>query len=185
VAVKVCSVVKRKKEQRIATIEFRNLYYRDCLNIGGLYECDENGVHYTDGWKVGKEKLYKRIAYIRVFVEDADIDYTDVDDLLNEYDLFCKSGEASQKLDDFLELDSKAYWEAHSQCLYFDYDISYIINRILDGSCKIEDGKVVDGEAMLDFSEENEDSKIIAACKYYEENSEIFNLNRRAQRGLE
>ena len=57
----------------------------------------------------------RKIAFVRVFCPQYHIEYDSIDELLNEYDNFCKTGERQDKLDLFCS----AYEKSNISCGFF------------------------------------------------------------------
>lgn len=170
----VCTLtkyIKQKKEERESYIRSANSEYRECLAIMGACTSDERGVTYSDKKVINIGILYEKIAFVRVFCPQYHIEYDSIDELLNEYDNFCKTGERQDKLDLFCSAYEKAIFHADSFDMSYE-DMSAIIYGLGIGCIVIEDGRVAQKSDMnlVDLSDE----QILDACKYFEKYSDVI-----------
>ncbi|MGN0245718.1 MAG: hypothetical protein ACI4DK_07115 [Lachnospiraceae bacterium] len=167
----VANYINQKNEERLSTIANKNMSYRDCLFIKGVFTYDIHGVTYSEGKKFEKKYLYERIAFIHVFNPEYEVEYTSIDELLYLYDVFCETGDAQDKLDEFCLANEKAESRAYSTALSFN-QVESIINYLGAGLIDVIDGEVVENS---DYSSRPSEDDILEACKKYETNSEILN----------
>lgn len=164
-------IYKTKKEERESYIRSANSEYRECLAIMGACTSDERGVTYSDKKDINIGTLYEKIAFVRVFCPQYHIEYDSIDELLNEYDNFCKTGERQDKLDLFCSAYEKAIFHADSFDMSYE-DMSAIIYGLGIGCYVIEDGRVTKKPDMnlVELS----DDQILSVCGYFEEYSDVI-----------
>lgn len=164
-------IYKTKKEERESYIRSANSEYRECLAIMGACTSDERGVTYSDKKGINIGTLYEKIAFVRVFYPQYQIEYDSIDELLSEYDNFCKTGKRQDKLDLFCSAYEEAIFQADSFHMSYQ-DMSAIIYELGIGCIVIEDGRVAQKSDMnlVDLSDE----QILDACKYFEKYSDVI-----------
>ena len=91
--------------ERISEMLDANWNYQHDLSIEGTldlfsFDFDLDGIDWRS-MSVDRYLIYARILEIRLFVPEYVIDYTSVDQLLEEYDSFCNTGRNSKILDEF------------------------------------------------------------------------------------
>ena len=147
--------------------------YQDVLSIKGECICSLEGVEYPEGMDVNRLWIYLHILEIRVFKPEYEIDYSSIDQLLEEYNLFCDTGNASEILDGFylscLTASSRASAKKMQDSIY------YIMASLARGSIRIENGKIIedyskDAANIEDFNDE----EIIELCRLFEDNSDVI-----------
>ena len=176
----VCGIVaakyfRQKKEDRLWAIANRNTAYRESLYIKGVFTYDIAGVTYPEGKKIDKKTLYVRIAFIHVFNPNYEIEYASIEELLYLYDVFCETGDAQDRLDEFCQAYEKAIFHADSFHLKCS-SVETIINLLGSGSIDVIDGEVVkNSDYVYTSSVKQSEDDVLEACKKYEANYEILN----------
>lgn len=108
-----------------------------------------------------------------MFKPEYEIDYSSIDQLLEEYNSFCDTGNASEILDGFylscLTASSRASDKKMQDSIY------YIMASLARGSIRIENGKIIedyskDAANIEDFNDE----EIIELCRLFEDNSDVI-----------
>ena len=137
----------------------------------GACTSDERGVTYSDKKGINIGTLYEKIAFVRVFYPQYQIEYDSIDELLSEYDNFCKTGKRQDKLDLFCSAYEEAIFQADSFHMSYQ-NMSAIIYELGIGCIVIEDGRVAKKSDMnlVDLSDE----QILDACKYFEKYSDVI-----------
>ena len=165
--------------ERISEMLDANWKYQHDLSIEGtldLFSFDFN----LDGinWKsmsVDRYLIYARILEIRLFVPEYVIDYTSVDQLLEEYDSFCNTGRNSKILDEFHKGCEMAAAQISEKEIQFD-DIVSMMAWLGKGKLKIENGEMIEdkeageGIYLSDFSDE----ELMELCRMFEGNSDVI-----------
>lgn len=106
-----------------------------------------------------------------MFYPQYQIEYDSIDELLSEYDNFCKTGKRQDKLDLFCSAYEEAIFQADSFHMSYQ-NMSAIIYELGIGCIVIEDGRVAQKSDMnlVDLSDE----QILDACKYFEKYSDVI-----------
>lgn len=120
------TVDKRRQTyyERISEMLDANWNYQHDLSIEGtldLFSFDFNldGINWRS-MSVDRYLIYARILEIRLFVPEYVIDYTSVDQLLEEYDSFCNTGRNSKILDEFHKGCEMAAAQVSEKGIQFD-----------------------------------------------------------------
>ena len=143
------TVDKRRQTyyERISEMLDANWNYQHDLSIEGtldLFSFDFNldGINWRS-MSVDRYLIYARILEIRLFVPEYVIDYTSVDQLLEEYDSFCNTGRNSKILDEFHKGCEMAAAQVSEKGIQFD-DIVNMMAWLGKGKLKIENGEMIE-----------------------------------------
>lgn len=164
---------EREEQLKVYQINLENGMYQDALSIKGECICSLDGVEYPEGMDVNRLWIYLHILEIRVFKPEYEIDYSSIDQLLEEYNSFCDTGNASEILDGFylscLTASSRASAKKMQDSIY------YIMASLARGSIRIEDGKIIEDYSrdVADIEDFN-DEEIIELCRLFEDNSDVI-----------
>lgn len=177
----VKTVDKRRQMyyERISEMLDANWKYQHDLSIEGtldLFSFDFNldGINWRS-MSVDRYLIYARILEIRLFVPEYVIDYTSVDQLLEEYDSFCNTGRNSEILDEFHKGCEMAAEQISEKKIRFD-DIVSMMAWLGKGKLKIENGEMIEdkeageGIYLSDFSDE----ELMELCRMFEDNSDAI-----------
>ena len=129
-----------------------NGWYRKALSITGEAKYSWDGIEYPEGMYIDKKSIYTQILEIRLFTTKyKEMEYSDVDQLLQEYESFCAPGINPS-------------------------DIPFYVRRMGIGALKIENGNVVEIKDLGDeiYDMDIGDDEWLELCKKFEENSEIL-----------
>lgn len=94
--------VEEEYLNRVAEMINLNGRYRKALSITGEAKYSWDGIEYPEGMYIDKKSIYTQILEIRLFTTKyKEMEYSDVDQLLQEYESFCETGQKSEMLDEF------------------------------------------------------------------------------------
>ena len=100
--------VEEEYLNRVAEMINLNGRYRKALSITGEAKYSWDGIEYPEGMYIDKKSIYTQILEIRLFTTKyKEMEYSDVDQLLQEYEAFCETGQKSEMLDEFNMLVSR------------------------------------------------------------------------------
>ena len=135
--------VEEEYLNRVAEMVNLNGWYRKALSITGEAKYSWDGIEYPEGMYIDKKSIYTQILEIRLFVPEYVIDYTSVDQLLEEYDSFCNTGRNSKILDEFHKGCEMAAAQISEKEIQFD-DIVNMMAWLGKGKLKIENGEMIE-----------------------------------------
>ena len=167
--------VEEEYLNRVAEMVNLNGWYRKALSITGEAKYSWDGIEYPEGMYIDKKSIYTQILEIRLFVPEYVIDYTSVDQLLEEYDSFCNTGRNSKILDEFHKGCEMAAAQISEKEIQFD-DIVSMMAWLGKGKLKIENGEMIEdkeageGIYLSDFSDE----ELMELCRMFEDNSDVI-----------
>ena len=118
--------------------------------------------------------IYTQILEIRLFTTKyKEMEYSDVDQLLQEYEAFCETGQKSEMLDEF---NMACEYASSGAPGINPSDIPFYVRRMGIGALKIENGNVVEIKDLGDeiYDMDIGDDEWLELCKKFEENSEIL-----------
>ena len=167
--------VEEEYLNRVAEMVNLNGWYRKALSITGEAKYSWDGIEYPEGMYIDKKSIYTQILEIRLFVPEYVIDYTSVDQLLEEYDSFCNTGRNSKILDEFHKGCEMAAAQISEKEIQFD-DIVSMMAWLGKGKLKIENGEMIEdkeageGIYLSDFSDE----ELMELCRMFEDNRDVI-----------
>ena len=167
--------VEEEYLDRVAEMINLNGRYRKALSITGEAKYSWDGIEYPEGMYIDKKSIYTQILEIRLFVPEYVIDYTSVDQLLEEYNSFCNTGRNSKILDEFHKGCEMAAAQVSEKGIQFD-DIVNMMAWLGKGKLKIENGEMIEdkeageGIYLSDFSDE----ELMELCRTFENNSDVI-----------
>ena len=167
--------VEEEYLDRVMEMVNLNGWYRKALSITGEAKYSWDGIEYPEGMYIDKKSIYTQILEIRLFVPEYVIDYTSVDQLLEEYDSFCNTGRNSKILDEFHKGCGMAAAQVSEKGIKFD-DIVNMMAWLGKGKLKIENGEMIEdkeageGIYLSDFSDE----ELMELCRTFENNSDVI-----------
>ena len=88
--------VEEEYLNRVAEMVNINGSNRKALSITGEAKYSWDGIEYPEGMYIDKKSIYTQILEIRLFTTKyKEMEYSDVDQLLQEYEAFCETGQKS------------------------------------------------------------------------------------------
>lgn len=166
--------VEEEYLDRVMEMVNLNGWYRKALSITGEAKYSWDGIEYPEGMYIDKKSIYTQILEIRLFTTKyKEMEYSDLDQLLQEYEAFCETGQKSEMLDDF---NMACEYSSSGAPGINPSDIPFYVRRMGIGALKIENGNVVEikdlGDGIYDM--DIGDDEWLELCKKFEKNSEIL-----------